>query len=206
MAEERIISHMNKDHTISLYDYLAHYGGVSLDPFDSRTSVKMTGIDLESITLSFQRAEGQDEEQKVIPIKPPMDTMVSARNVLVDMATEAANAQQVSPHQIKDYTPPSFAPIEALTISITLFTMVVAIYPSIALFFPYIGPLVYDRPLLPLCTCLATHSVESLFVLLPLLRKYRVPPPTRIKWVLNHLIEGYPTIRRFESISTKLEN
>ncbi|KAA8916077.1 hypothetical protein TRICI_001728 [Trichomonascus ciferrii] len=197
---------MNKDHTISLYDYLAHYGGVTLDPFDSRTSVKMTGIDLESITLAFRRREGQGEETKVIPIKPPMDTMSAARNVLVDMAREAANAQQVSPYQIKDYTPPSFTLMETVTISVTLFTMFVALYPSVALFFPYIGPLVYSRPLFPLCTCLATHSAESLFVLLPLLRKYRVPPPSRIKWVLNHLLEGYPTIQRFTSIAAKLES
>lgn len=206
MAEERIIGHMNKEHTISLYDYLFHYGGVSLDPFDSRTSVKMTGIDLESITLSFRRVEGQEDEKKIIPINPPMDTMVSARNVLVDMAREAANAQQFSPHQIKEYIPPSFAPMEVITISVTIFTIIVAIYPSIALFFPYIGPIVYTRPLLPLGTCLATHSAESLLVLSPLLRKYRVPPPNRLKWVLNHLIEGYPTIQRFNAITAKLEH
>lgn len=206
MAEERIIGHMNKDHPLSLYDYLSHYGGVSLDPFDSRTSVTMTGIDLESITLSFRRVEGQEEEKKVIPINPPMDTMVSARNVLVDMARESANAHQFSPYQVKDYSPPSFAPMEALTISLTLFTVVVALFPSIALFFPYIGPIVFARPLLPLGTCLATHCAESLLVLRPLLRKYRVPPPARLKWVLSHLIEGYPTIQRFKAITAKLES
>lgn len=209
MAEERIISHMNKDHYLSLYDYLAYYGDIKLDPFDGRSAVEMSAIDLRTITLKYtSNKNNNDWKTKQISFNPTLTALADARVSLTDMAKTAAQSLNVSPYQVNRYVSPlSGTVISSLfTASIISYAVLVAIRPSAALWAPYTGKFFYSRPFVPIATAMVVHALESLLFLRPLLDKYRVPQPTRMKWVLSHFLEGYPTIQRLKAEINRLEH
>lgn len=44
------------------------------------------------------------------------------------------------------------------------------------------------------------HTVENQLFMVPLLRKHRVPPKVRVKWVVACLASGGPTIKAFKNL------
>lgn len=203
---EHILEHMNKDHKVSLYDYLSYYGKIDLDALDSRTNVAMTSIDVDGFTLEYVDSKG-NRGSKVIPIKPAMSSLRDARSVLVDMAKTSAGARGHSAHQIKNYIPPSLAKIdEVFGMGVVFYAIVLAVKPEVALKTPLIGKYFIKRPQLPLLIIAIVHVFESFFLFQKLVNKYRIPQPARAKWIIDNLLFGVVPMKRLKKEGKRLDN
>lgn len=200
------MEHMNKDHKVSLYDYLSYYGNINLDPLDSRTNVAMTSIDVDGFTLEYVDSKGY-RGSKVIPIKPTMSSLRDARGVLVDMAKTSADARGCSVHQIDKYIGPSLTKIDELFgMGIVFYAIALAVKPQIALKTPVIGKYFIRRPQLPLAIIAVVHVFESFFLFQKLVRKYRIPQPARAKWIIENLLFGVVPMKRLRDEGRRLDN
>lgn len=119
---EQYVRHMNNDHKMALYDYLAHYNGITLDFSDSRTSVELVRIANDGLTISY-KAPGQKAQTAVVTLSPPMASLGEARMRLVNMAKESAAALGHSHVRLKTYIPPSVADIVSLALSVAPYSV-----------------------------------------------------------------------------------
>lgn len=203
-VKQRIISHMNKDHALSLVDYLMFYKDIT----PSR-GVQMRDITLEKVTIAYQiiHNKGIDDLATTIDFNPPMKSMSDAKDVLVGMAMQAAEGlgyATVKP--VDSYLPPGAisAPI--------IFGMLMGIY------FVY-----YDSSYINSPDCIlrrfklggydvlailaksvfwlvaAYHAVEA-WILYFWTGMYRVPTKKRLAWVVSGFLEGFPAMGRFRTL------
>ncbi|KAH3683822.1 hypothetical protein WICPIJ_005196 [Wickerhamomyces pijperi] len=202
--EERIISHMNKDHKLSVQDYLVAFG--KLDMSKVKT-FQMTHIDTESLTITFRLKNTDIDMEKIIPFDPPMKSLADSRDRLVIMAKEAAAKQGVSHIQINEYAAPS---------AFELFLYFV----FHAGFFVGLFPVLLDNHIVASLTSqtvidwlvrysfqveiavILVHIGEVYFLLKPLIEFYRVED-FQIEWYIAVLIEGFPAIRRLKALVAK---
>ena len=84
---QRIIAHMNDDHADALRRYARVYGGI-----DGVQEATMTDLDPESMTLRVLQESG--ERTISISLTSPISTADQARQVLVDMAMKARDADE----------------------------------------------------------------------------------------------------------------
>lgn len=108
----RVITHMNKDHSLSLYDYINYYksdtkGKDIIDPDHPSSSIEMTNIENDKITIKYSTKSIAKSSPQIaeIPIEPPMQSISESRVVLVKMATEAAQSRGYATHRISEYLP-----------------------------------------------------------------------------------------------------
>lgn len=101
-AKERIISHMNADHSSSLSDYLQFYAHIQ-EPL-AATAV-LLDISLTKMTIST-KSSPSGTTTTYIPIRPPMESLGDARVRLVDMAYEAMAGLGKSRYVVDFYLPP----------------------------------------------------------------------------------------------------
>ncbi|GME80855.1 unnamed protein product [Ambrosiozyma monospora] len=207
--QQRIITHMNKDHALSLEDYLESYGSIKITPLIN--NIKMESISLDHLTLAYT---DESKPQRVkIPIEPPMTDFSEARVKLVEMAKEAATKRGFSVYQINQFDPPK-KPLHIILLSLTLclcasalnnqllFTVLETGFgishetsTTVAAYLPSILKLIGS-----------IHIVEFLFILKPKLDKYRVPPHIRLVYTVSCLFEGFATLQRFNAKANGLEN
>ncbi|GMG50428.1 unnamed protein product [Ambrosiozyma monospora] len=207
--QQRIITHMNKDHALSLEDYLESYGSIKITPLIN--NIKMESISLDHLILTYTD-ESKPEKVK-IPIEPPMADFSEARVKLVEMAKDAATKRGFSVYQINEFDPPKtplHLAVLGLTLSICagalnnqlLFTVLETGFgishetsTTVAAYLPSILKLIGSL-----------HILEFLFVLKPLLDKYRVPPFVRSVYTISCIFEGIAVIKRFKVKAYRLEN
>lgn len=101
-AKERIISHMNADHTSSLSDYLQFYARIQ-EPL-AATAV-LVDISLTKMTIST-KSSPSGTTTTYIPIHPPMESLNDARVRLVEMAYESMAGLGKSRYVVNFYLPP----------------------------------------------------------------------------------------------------
>ena len=205
----RILSHMNKDHTLSLYDYLGYYAQIEIDPDHPKSSIKMISIDLDHLILEYTNTVMHLPTKATIPIVPPMASMGEARVALVRMAKEAAGARGFATHRIDTY----IAPSSFLELSVIVGTF--ANVPVVRNWmFGYLPEVVKESSVIKaieaypwaiFVSVIAVHLVELVTVMRPLVNKWRVPSGVRFQWYSAAVVEGYPAIRRFKSIVHKIE-
>lgn len=206
----RIITHMNKDHTLSLYDYLGHYCRTELDPSSPDTTIKMLSITLDRLILEYTCPTFNLPVKAEVKINPPMESFTEARTKLVSMAKEAAASRGFATHQIDRFVGP-FSPAQLVVAAVTLlyvpgvrdvwlwFLPVSVLQSSVmAAFIAY--------PWTVFTAAVSVHVMEAVFVLRPLLNKWRVPLGTRCLWYASNLVEGYSTIMRFKDLVYKTES
>lgn len=210
--EQKILAHMNKDHKLALEDYLAVYGDVKVDSLVS--DIKLKALEKDKMLISFKK-EGIDFEiEKPIAIDPPMKDIASeARTRLVDMAKKAAAKRGYLHIQIKEVVYPNkfmnyvilglvyvmiFAFFKPHLFYVTFLQNYLKVSPhnSVLVFLKkYNSEIFYAT--------LVAHIGESMFWLMPKLRKYRVPTDIKLEWLVACLFEGFGAIRRFNELTPK---
>lgn len=203
MAEVRIMSHMNKDHSLSIEDYLVVYGKVPLS--NKISNIKMTEITLDHMTISFKHEDIEFDVTKLIPFEPPLENLSQARTKLVEMAKFASAKRGLSHFQIKDYRYPGVLgwllillihlPIICYTFpSLLKLNVVTSILPESLLNY------LQQNALHVFFLTIFIHVGEANTILKPKLNKYRVPTEFKVEWYLSVVIEGFPAIRRLNAL------
>lgn len=204
----RILTHMSEDHTLALYDYLAYYSKIELNPNKPGTSIRMKDIDVDHFELEFTTptAAGEASKPKValVMINPPMDSLADARATLVQMATKAATERGFDTVRITEYAPPvtifewfvlSFLAAQVPPISRVLGTLTMSVSSGL-----YKGGLTEKYPWAIPATVLVVHVGQLVTIAMPLFTKYRVPAPTKYWWYLDTLVGGLLSINRFKKL------
>ncbi|KAK9381365.1 uncharacterized protein V2V93DRAFT_391094 [Kockiozyma suomiensis] len=195
---------MNKDHELSLRDYLGYYKGI----IPSR-NVEMKDITLDAITISYENIHnrGIDTLEAVIELTPPMKSLAEARDVLVGMALQASEGlgyATVTP--VDKFLPPTVR-------SVPIILAVLA-----GVYFVLINPTALNDPTSALRNfklygysyvpalikaavyfALVYHVGEALVVFI-WTGAYRVPVIKRVGWVGCAFLEGWPALARFRSL------
>lgn len=211
----RILTHMNKDHTLALYDYLHYYARIDLDPTDPKTSVRMLDMTPEYITLEYTAPFRHLPTKVELPVVPAVgsrsDGGPSEREALMSMAKEAAASQGYAPHRVTTYAPPSSL-LEYTVICGTLVNippvrdfLLTSVLPPWVADTALMRTLQYSPWALALGV-LIVHLTELVVFMRPLLNKWRVPPRPRAWWYLAALMEGFPAVRRFKGLTAKFEH
>ncbi|KAL0479679.1 hypothetical protein AKO1_010969 [Acrasis kona] len=81
-TKNRIMNHMNKDHSDSLADYLAHYCGVNHSII---SNASMTDLSDEGMTITYDGAD----KSYFVPFTPPLVNLEGLRPRVIAMANEA---------------------------------------------------------------------------------------------------------------------
>ncbi|CDR47009.1 CYFA0S27e00738g1_1 [Cyberlindnera fabianii] len=210
MAEVRILSHMNKDHRVSIEDYLVVYGAVKLD--SKVHNIKMTHIELTHMTITFEHDDLEFPVEKLIPFEPAMEDLKEARTRLVEMAKFAAEKRGFDAHQITDFK----------KLSIGSWFFLAFIYLP---FWCYLWPsLLQNSTVLSVLSqsqadwlltnslnitylTLGLHAIECYLFMKKNLEYYRVPIDNQIEWYIDCLFEGYPSVKRFKQhVADKLNH
>lgn len=91
-----IIEHMNEDHADAVSLYLKAFGNVNVES----TQVKMTAIDANGITLSFQSIEGEGFcaiQFADAGVKSPLANLSESRSALVSLVANARKKLNIRP-------------------------------------------------------------------------------------------------------------
>lgn len=222
---ERIIAHMNKDHQLSLGDYLVVYGRVNPKQFVD-SSVEITELDETRFTLNYKTPSLEDRyftlkwadavEDKDIQVKGFGDL----KEKLVAMANYTAEVQGFANKRVTLVLGPEDG--SAIMYVIFAFLSLNAYNPSIirnlvlkdrtflllSKYIPYRFPKIlatayklYESNAIYLFAIIySIHLVEIAFFDLPYFKKYRVPVANRLKWAAMHFVEGFFVIWRLKSL------
>lgn len=106
-TKNRIITHMNKDHQLSLFDYVNYFMNREIvDPDDGGiSSVEMVDIDNDLITLKYTYKGSPNPQIAQFPVNPKMNSLSDARNTLVQMAKRAASFRGYTVHRVTKFAP-----------------------------------------------------------------------------------------------------
>ncbi|CDK28383.1 unnamed protein product [Kuraishia capsulata CBS 1993] len=207
-ATARILSHMNKDHSVAVEDYLSVYGGVTVD--NKVANVRMRDIELDHMTIGFNHELIETEVLKPIPFDPPMKSLREARERLVAMAKEAAAKRGYSHISINEmvYPPKQNYPVLVLTV------LLIWGFFKPDYLYGVVYPKVLPQPVTDFVRFLTPfsfyliaflHIGECFLCMRPRLNKHRVPLDFKIEWMLDCLIEGFPSWKRFDKLVKKYE-
>lgn len=101
--KQRIISHMNEDHSSSLSDYLQFYAQL---PESLASTAELVDISLTKMTISTKTSP-TSTTTTYITIRPtPMESLSDAEQRLVTMAYEAMDGLGKSRYIVDFYVPP----------------------------------------------------------------------------------------------------
>lgn len=231
-TKARILTHMNKDHQLALYDYLNYYlNRNEFNPEDPKTSVEIVDIDASSILLKYTYPGSPNKQLAKLPINPPMrdDSLKDARQALVGMARNAAESRGYAVFQILEWRPLGAGPtaprdcfVFALALSLVVPHLRSFIYSTLATsvlgwanpahdaveWSPVMGPIigfVQNWPWAPLILMYTVHIAEAFTVMAAKVRKYRVPKPQKYCWILSTIVEGFPALLRFNRLVSDVE-
>ncbi|KAK9471926.1 uncharacterized protein V1510DRAFT_179710 [Dipodascopsis tothii] len=202
--KQRIIAHMNKDHALSLGDYLEFYKGI----IPSR-GVRMIDITLEKVTIGYQNIhnKGIDDCEASIDFQPPMKSFAEAREVLVGMALQASEGLgYATAKPVDKYVAPRGASLSIVAV------MLVGIY------FVYWEPSYLDSPtnwlrqfkagghdvvvvgLKTVFYIVAVYHAVEAWIVYFWTGMYRVPTKKRALWTVTAFLEGFPAMGRFRAL------
>lgn len=215
-GKARIMNHMNKDHSLSLFDYLNAYCAMKIDPDDPKSSVKMVDITNDHLTLEYTWKGSPNTQKAEIAINPPMTSLRDARTALVRMAQDAAGSRGYATHRISTYEGPLSNVRDMVTLTVVLVAVIPMLRNSLLGLIPNDGTdpnsalnrfieFSKNAGWIPAVVAAAIHIGETVFFLRPKVVRYRVPQPQRTWWYLSGLIEGFPSIRRFNKAIYKIE-
>ncbi|KAK9348547.1 hypothetical protein V1522DRAFT_398904 [Lipomyces starkeyi] len=202
--KQRIISHMNKDHQVSLKDYLLYYKGIV-----PTRNIEMRDVTLEYVTIGYEivHNKGIDQLEAKIEFNPPMNSLADARDVLVGMAMQASEGlgyATITP--LDKFIPPTW---RSIPIILLVLVSTYCVYWNPASIndkeFVLRKYKVYDIEIVPKLiktaywSAIVYHAIEAL-ILYIWTGMYRVPTLKRIVWCVCAFLEGFPAIGRFRTL------
>ncbi|KAK9369154.1 hypothetical protein V1509DRAFT_621307 [Lipomyces kononenkoae] len=201
---ERIISYMNKEHQVSLKDYLRYYKGIV-----ATRNIAMRDLTLENITIGYEiiHNKGIDQLEAKIDFNPPMKSLADARDVLVGMAMQASEGlgyATITP--LDKFTPPTWHSIPIIVL-VLLSTYYVYWNPTLIDDKEFVlrQYKVYDIEIVPkllktVYWCVIVYHAIEAVILYIWTGMYRVPTIKRAAWCICGFMEGFPAIGRFRSL------
>lgn len=201
--KQRIISHMNADHQISLSYYLRHYK--QLSSREARSPI-LSNISLESMTVT-----AVDGKTYTIPFDPPLKSFAETRTRVVDMDRECREALDISNIRITEYEAPRKpAHVIVFGLCAMAFTFFATrdkivpgtwFYDNVLPWFPG-GPAWFHWTVnMVFAPTIALHTFETWYMHRTRLRKFGVERGSALwfKWVLSTFIEGFGCFQRFDA-------
>lgn len=207
-AQKRIITHMNKEHTLELSHYLRHKAGLSARAA-SRPWLK--SITLDSMTIA---AGGLGGREFPVPFTPPLTAYSEARDRLVAMEDEARAALGLADVHIDGYTPPTSAAEVVVAATIAVYGVCYATLGAVTPANPRVWDLVQRffpggadeyrsvvRSIMPIL--LGIHVLETWYMSYARLPKYGVVTGTKTwwAWIASTMWEGFGCFTRIDRIA-----
>lgn len=229
ISKAQIISSFNKLHVDNIEDILEVYGGICVQKGGSKRattsfvtgpdsnstqhnnsiySAKLTGLEMDEMTISFKHSALEVDISKPIALDTPdsikkCQSWDDVRETLVFMAIKAAEKRGVSEIVLRGVEYPNTLG-NFLLIGLVMMVLYghynldqlynwfqsVPILKYLVIFKPYHHYLTYGT--------FISHIVEIWMFLIPRLAKYRISTDYTIEWYLLTLLDGYPTIRRLD--------
>lgn len=200
----RIITHMNKDHTDSITRYLEHYCGVS--------SFKAQYGKLTAFSCSFMTIKALGSTYRV-PFDPPLKDYSEARPRVVTMDYEAIEGLGRDTITLNSYTLPR-KPWQISIFGLVVCTVLLlgrrdtlapgprSLLRPLATKFPALFPWLWKIQPLVLLFMLVMHTGEAMWMARSRLRKHSVPVFSRLwfKWVASTFIEGFGSFMRLDEM------
>ncbi|KAK9476117.1 hypothetical protein V1514DRAFT_337909 [Lipomyces japonicus] len=202
--KQRIITHMNKDHQVSLRDYLVYYKNIV-----PTRNVELKDIQLDFITIGYEiiHNKGIDVLEAKIELQPPMKSLGQARDLLVGMALQASEGLgYATTSPVTKYIPPrpiSYPIVVAMLAGIYYVFLDSSVIndPASSLRQYKVQNIEFIPLVIKILVWLATiyHLVEA-FIIYIWTGMYRVPALTRLAWFISAFLEGFPAMIRFKSL------
>ena len=206
-AQDRIIKHMNADHSDSLIRYVRYYKGLS--SFSARNAL-LKNITLGTLEISCS-AFPIKESSHTIAIDPPLNSWAEARARLVEMDGYACKGLGCSNITVKKYVRPKG--FMAVVFGACLWTYLTfsrrshflpgsLYYNYFFSFVPGFAKFCYTIQPLLITLMVALHSAEVIHLAITRLEKHTVPIFSQLwwKWILSDSIEGLGALKRFDRI------
>ncbi|KAF5021372.1 hypothetical protein F66182_6561 [Fusarium sp. NRRL 66182] len=206
--KNRILSHMNKDHTREISYYLRHYAHLSASAASSPV--------LQDVDLSGMSIKSQDGRDHFVPFTPPLTSWAEIKDRIIQMAHEAREALGLSDVIITAYVPPEgFGVI--VTGSVLFYFFCAAslpwVQPGTHIWklldsnFPGGAPLFHWLVNTIFWPVIGIHVVECYFFD----KKLQRHGVERLSgqwwlWLSNCFFEGYPAFQRVDGIVARKQN
>ena len=210
--KNRVLTHMNADHLLSLRLYLQHYSHV---PSSGTASAKMLEITTEHVIVESSYG------RHIIPFEPPMKSFMEARERLVDMHNLCLRELNVSDVVVKNYVLPDriwqWALCGLCALIFTTFPFRESIRPetgsviskiwSLGGLAPWLARLSYTLAPYVLGFVVLAHCGETLWFINRRLSRHWVEAGTATWccWVADCLLEGSGCFTRFDRVVKRLE-
>ncbi|KGK39104.1 hypothetical protein JL09_g1784 [Pichia kudriavzevii] len=182
---------MNKDHVHNLEDFLVIYGHV--DQTMAQRNPRLETITLDAMTISFIDMGGSKENVKIF-FQPSLDSLDDARIRLVEMSQNAAKKRGFSEHIVKKipilrnwYDVPIFITMGVLYYWAMNLNSLLAL---VANFSTPFQELIREYYISFFRVLVIIHVLESVLILYPLLRKYRVNIFQKLTALSITMVEG----------------
>ncbi|KAH8152820.1 uncharacterized protein LAJ45_03046 [Morchella importuna] len=191
-TKQRIITHMNTDHSSSLSDFLQHYSRL---PPSLAATAELVDISLTQLTIS-SRSSPTATTTTYIPIRPtPMETYTDARDRMVYMHHEALEGLGKSPIVIDFYVPP-----RTLVHFRSNFEPGAAIHDYLFFALPTLAALFARFHYECLFLMVLVHVAETVHMVRSRLWRHQTPRFERAwwMWVLGTYLEGFGSFLRFD--------
>ncbi|KAI5957121.1 hypothetical protein KGF54_000049 [Candida jiufengensis] len=219
----RIISHMNKDHQLSLNDYVIIYGSVN-PKYLVEDSVQITKVDTDQIVIEYDVIKppatrtlalywSDAKEDSNLEVKEYSDI----KGKLVSMAKYCAAQQGYAVKKITKIVGPNIVDfvmypawivlilnaynpliLKNLFANDQLFNKIINYLPSIAF---SIYKFTETHALKIIYALAAAHLGEVSFITLPLLKKHRAPTRVKLIYSIMNFIEGFPVLLRLKKLT-----
>ncbi|CUM68502.1 uncharacterized protein PRCAT00006228001 [Priceomyces carsonii] len=221
---QKIILHMNKNHQMSLEDYVVVYGNVK-PALIKESTVKIGDIDVSLMSLVYQDVAGMPQtlviswDEAIENESIPVNSFKDIKAKLVAMAKYAANRRGYSHKKITKVLFPGSKDIFMYVLFVLLISEVqdplllrsaitnnqgLAFLASKAPEFLVKGAITLETyASLLFSTLYSIHLLEIVFVTLPKLNKYRVPLNKKLIWIIMNFFEGVYAIQRLNSLIDK---
>ncbi|KAG5663694.1 hypothetical protein KAF25_006279 [Fusarium avenaceum] len=204
----RILSHMNKEHTREISYYLRHYTRLSASAASSPT---LKDIDLNGMTI-----KSQDGKDHYVPFTPPLSTWAEVKERIVAMANTARESLGLSDVIVTAYTPPEGFGIFVTGAVLFYFFCAAALpwvqpgtriwellndgFPGGATFFHWLVNAIF-------WPVIAIHTVECFFFDRKL-QRHGVERFSRqwLLWLANCFFEGFPAFQRLDGIVARKQD
>ncbi|KAL8739557.1 MAG: hypothetical protein Q9190_007650 [Brigantiaea leucoxantha] len=191
--------------TDSLVRYLEHF--CHLSSFSARNA-KLEAVTLDSLTIST----GGTSKKHLVPIQPPMSAWLEARTRFAALDAEAVAALDRSDITVKKFDGPRKGWeiawfVYAVASSAAFWTrsnfqLGSVLYDSVLKQVPAFAHFCYNAQPLVWWIIVITHLAEATYIEQSRLQKHSVPRLGSLwwKWMINTLIDGFPSILRFNRI------
>ncbi|KAM0205353.1 hypothetical protein ACHAPQ_005417 [Fusarium lateritium] len=208
VRRNRILSHMNKEHTREISYYLRHYTRLSASAASSPT---LKDIDLNGMTI-----KSHDGKNHYVPFTPPLSGWAEVKGRIIEMANTARESLGLSDIIVTAYTPPEGFGIFVTGAVLFYFFCAAALpwvqpgtriwellndgFPGGAAFFHWLVNAIF-------WPVIAIHTVECFFFDRKL-QRHGVERFSRqwLLWLSNCFFEGFPAFQRLDGIVARKQD